>query len=123
MPARWMSWSCSLSCRPGPGGGPDCGGGLDEAPDRGLGGAAPDERLADEHGASARTDVRGDVGGPGHTGLRDPDDTLGYPRQQVGDRSGVDLEGLEVAGVDAHEDGVDREGPVELSSVVHLDER
>src|SRR4051794_28307673 len=99
MPARWMSWSCSLSCRAGPGGGPYRGGGVDEAPDRGLGGATSDECLPHEHRTGARTDVGGDVGRAGHAGLGDTDDALGHPWQQVGDGAGIDLERLEVAGV------------------------
>ncbi len=39
------------------------------------------------------------------------------------DRRRVDLEGLEVAGVDAHEGRREGEGPVELGGVVDLDER
>ncbi len=88
-----------------------------------LRGAVRDEGLADEHGAGAGADVVGDVGGPGDARLGDADDAVGDARQQVGHGAGVDLEGLEVAGVDADEDGVEREGPVELGGVVHLDER
>ncbi len=83
--------------------------------------AVADEGLADEHGAGSGAHVGGDVGGSGDAALGHADDALGHAGQQVGDGAGVDLEGLEVAGVDADEHGVERQGPVELGGVVHLD--
>ena len=82
-----------------------------------------EQRGADERGVRP---CGGDVGQVGVIG----DAALGHQRratpprgpQQVEHAIARDLEGVEVAGVDADEGRVRREGQVELGLVVHLDE-
>ena len=84
--------------------------------------AVTDQGLAHQDGAGALGGIARRVGGPGDAGLGDRDRTVGDERDEAGERVGVDVEGLEVAGVDADDGGTGVDGPVGLVLVVHLDQ-
>ena len=83
--------------------------------------AGAHERLADEDGVGPLGGVGAGVLGPGDAGLGDGDAGVGDEGAQPGERVGVDLEGLEVAGVDADDAGPGVHGALGLGLVVHLE--
>ena len=84
--------------------------------------AVLDQGLADQHRAGAVGGVAGDVGGPGDPGLGDEHPVGRHQGRQLGERGLVDVEGLEVAGVDADQLGAQRDRTLGLGLVVHLDQ-
>src|SRR5664280_982225 len=89
----------------------------------GLTGATTDHQgFADEHGASAGLGIFEHVMWPANAGLSD----LDYPRGDAGsqsrERAAVDLEGLEVPGIDADDPGAGLDGPVGLGLVMNLNQ-
>ncbi len=77
--------------------------GGDEVGDRGPRVLALDQGLPDEDDVGALLGVLEHVVRPADPGLGDPDDVVGDPRGEPGEGVAVDLERLEVAGVDADE--------------------
>ncbi len=83
-----------------------------------------EQRRADERGVRACGGDVGEVGVVGDAALGDQRRASPLRRpQQVEDAIARDLEGVEVARIDADERRVSREGPMELGLVVNLDER
>src|SRR4051812_40271692 len=80
------------------------------------------ERLPHEDDVRPALGVLDDVVRPAYARLGDLDHTIGDQRRQAFEGAAVDLEGLEVAGVDTDQIGtrVDRTG--DLFLVVHLDQ-
>ncbi len=97
--------------------------GRDERPDGGgrVGGA--DEGLADERGVEPDGSPRGDGRGVANTGLADDEPVLRDERAEADRPLGVDVEGPQVAVVQADEPRSRRERTLELLLVVGLDER
>ncbi len=89
---------------------------------RALGVAVLDQRLADEHRAGALGDVPLHVDRARDPGLGDQHAVVRHQRREPAEGVGVDVEGLEVAGVDADQLGAEVDGAGGLGLVVHLDE-
>ena len=91
--------------------------------DGGLGVAVLDQGLADQHRAGALGDVARARRRGRRCRTRRP--APGRPARSgasSAERVGVDLEGLEVAGVDADQLGAERDRALGLGLVVHLDQ-
>ncbi len=87
-----------------------------------VGVAVPDQRLADQHRASALADEPGDVVGSADPRLGDQHPVVGDEGREPAEGVVVDREGLEVAGVDADELGAEGDRALGLGLVVDLDE-
>ncbi len=98
------------------------GAGLDHGGDGGARVAPTHERLAHEDGVGAGRDHAAYVVGAGDAGLGHGHRVGGQGGGDALEGAVVDLEGLEVAGVDADERGADVEGALHLGGVVDLDE-
>ena len=79
-----------------------------------------DQGLADQHHVGAQVGVAGGVCGATDARLGDADDGVGDQPHQPGEGVAVDLEGLEVAGVDPDDVGPHRQGALDLDLVVDL---
>ena len=88
-----------------------------------LGVATGDQRLADQDHVGAGASQLDHVVRAAYAGLGDPDDPVGDQRGQPGEGRRLDLEGLQVAGVDADHRGAGVHGPLDLVGGVRLDQR
>src|SRR5512133_1649679 len=79
--------------------------------------------LADEHDVCAGAGQVDHVVWSAYAGLRYPDNVVRNQRRQSGEDCGIDLEGLQVASVDANDRGARVDCPSYLLSRVHLDQR
>lgn len=95
----------------------------DQVGDGGPRVAAGDQGLADEHGVRARVGVGDQVVRAADAGLGDLDDVVGDLGGDALEGGAVDLEVLEVAGVDADDPGPGLDGALGLLLVVGLDQR
>ena len=89
----------------------------------GLRVTAGHEALADEHRVRAPARVRQQVGGTTHPGLRHPEHVVGQAGGDPPEDRAIDLEGVEVAGVDPDDLGACLQRAVGLLFGMHLDQR
>ena len=87
-----------------------------------LGVAVAHQCLADEDDVGALADAASTSAGPKMPDSATVTTVVGEQRREPAERVGVDLEGLQVAGVDADQLGAELDGPRGLGLVVHLDQ-
>ena len=89
----------------------------------GLTGATTDHQtLADQHGGCTGLRILEHVMWSANAGLSDLDYPVGDAGSQPGEGAAVDLEGLEVPGVDADDAGTGLDRPVGLRLVMNLNQ-
>ena len=115
------SRSATVSLRPCRSAG--CAPGRDQVGDRRLRVLAGDQGLADQDGVGAGVGVGDEVVRAADAGLGDLDDVVRDLGGDALEGAAVDLEGLQVARVDADDLGAGVHGALDLVLVVHLDER